>query len=95
MNGLGTAGFGDLDDLVGTQIAFTARGRAQQEGLIGHGNMACMTVRFRIDGNTTDAEAVSGLNHATGDLATVCDKNLIKHTVPPCRDRLHVLRTSA
>src|SRR5690554_5353597 len=95
MNGLSTAGFGDLDDLVGTQVAFTARGRAQQEGFIGHGNMTCMTVCFRVDGNTTDAQAVGGLNHSAGDLATVCNQYFIEHGRPPCRDRLYVLRTSA
>ena len=58
-------------------------GRAEQNGLIREADVAGVGIGFGIDGDGADAHAAGGLDDPTGDLAAVCNKDLVKHGLGP------------
>src|SRR3546814_1411229 len=64
-----------LDDAVHDQIALRGRRRADRDRLVGHLDMQAGRVRFGIDGDGADAEALCRPHDPDGDLAPVGDRS--------------------
>ena len=76
---LGAGAPARLDDLLGDQIGFTRRSRAEQHRLVGQADMAGVGVGVRIDSDGAYAHAAGGLDDAAGDFSAVGNKNFVKH----------------
>ena len=81
-----------LDDLVGDQIGFTRRSRAEQHRLVGQADMAGVGVGVRIDSDGAHAHAAGGLDDAAGDFSAVGNKNFVKHWGSPAAERRRHVR---
>ena len=79
MHGLGASLLAGGDYLVDHEIGFGRWGRADGDFLVSHLDVQRVFVGFRIDRNRLDAEAAGGLDNATGDLAAICDQDLVEH----------------
>ena len=81
MHGLGAGLTAGVHDLVDQQIAFGRRRRADQHGLIGHLDMQCIAIGFRVDGYRFYSHAARSLDDPAGDFAAICDQNSFEHVV--------------
>ncbi len=89
MDGLRAGGFRRGNDVVDDEIAFARRRRADQDRLIRQPHMARPGIRLGIHRHGANPHAARRFDHAAGNLATVCNQDLVKHQVSPtgCRSR--------
>ena len=73
---------GDLscaEDAVDLEVAFTACGGTDADGLVGQLDVQGINVGFGIDGDGADTEFLAGANNAKCDLAAIGDEDFLKH----------------
>jgi hypothetical protein len=70
-----------FDDLVGHQVRLTRGRRADQHRLVGELDMHRIAIGFGIHRDGRDAHLLRGLDDAAGDLAAVCNEDLLEHGV--------------
>ena len=75
---------GRLDDPIRDEIGLGSGRRPDQNGLVGHVDMDCVTIRFGIDGYRLDAHPLRGFYHTACDFAAVGDKDFLEHGGPLC-----------
>ena len=79
VDGLGARLLGDLDDLLDHQVALGGRPGAEQVRLVGAPRVRRVAIGLGVDRHAADAELLERAHHANGDLAAVCDKDLLEH----------------
>ena len=79
VQGLGSTGLEDLQDLLGVEVALGSGLAAECVGLVGQPHVERIAVEFAVDGNRRDTEVPAGADHPNRDLTSVGDKNLGKH----------------
>ena len=79
MDRLGAGGLGRCDDLLGDQIAFRRRGRADQDSLVSKLHRKAVGVGLGIDHHRFDPEASRRFDDAHGDFAAIGDQDLFEH----------------
>ncbi len=77
MDGIGAGRLGSGQDGFDLEIAFGRRRRADMDRFIGLADMFRARIGIGIDGDCRNAEPMAGLKDATGDLAPVCDEQLL------------------
>ena len=92
MHRLRTGRLAGGDDLVGDQIGLARRRRTDADGFVRQFDVQRVGVRLGVHRDGGDAHATRGADDAAGDLATVCDQDLVKHGGSPRRGRPHTLR---
>src|SRR5262249_35036683 len=87
MDGVDIRDLGRADDGGDVQIAARALGGPDANGLVGETRMQAVTVGFRIDRDSADAEFLARANDPPGDFAAIRDEDLPKRcgwqTAPP------------
>ncbi len=71
---LGPAVARGAEDARGVQIAFARRGRADQNGLVGHADVQRLRIGLGIDRDGAQAHLARGTDDAAGDLAAISDE---------------------
>ena len=71
--------FRGSDDLVGNQIGFRSRRRANMHRLIRHPHERRAGISVGIDRHRLDTHATGRLDHPAGDFATIGDKDFLEH----------------
>ena len=79
MNGLRPGRAADVHDFLDDEIALGRRRRSDQNGLIGHLDVKCVAIGFRIHGYGFDAHPASRLDDPAGDLAAIGDQYPFEH----------------
>ena len=79
MDGIGTAGQGDCDDLLPIEIAFARVCRADVVRLIRIAHMLRHDIHIGIDSNRRDPEVATGTDNSESDLAAIGDQDLLEH----------------
>ena len=82
MDGLGARGLHGLDDLVGNQVGFGGRRRTDMHGLIRHLDGHRAGIGIGIHNHRLHTHTAAGLDDADGDLAPVCNQDLLEHLYP-------------
>ena len=77
------AGPDRLHDLFDHDIGLVRRRRADVDRLVGHLDMQRVAICVGVDRDRPDAHAPCGLDNAAGDLAPVCDQDLVEHQSSP------------
>ena len=68
-----------LNDLLGDQIGFRCRRRADMDSLVRHCDMRAPCISVGIDGNRLDPHFLGGADNPAGDFATVGDQDFFEH----------------
>ena len=68
-----------LEDLLDHEVALGGRAGAEQVRLIGAPDVRRVAIGLGVDGHAGDAELLERSHHANGDLAAVCDQDLVEH----------------
>ncbi len=76
---LGAGAPARLDDLLGDQIGFARRSRAEQHGFIGQADVAGVGVGLGIDSNGADTHAPGGPDDTAGDFSAIGNEDLGEH----------------
>ena len=79
MHGLGTGRLAGSDDLVDQQIGFLRRRRADADGFVRQRHVHGILVRLGIHRDGGNPHLAGGLDDAAGDLAPICNQNLLEH----------------
>ena len=79
MNSIRISDLGGADDTRNVQVAVFTAGRADAHGFIGKLHMKGVTIRFREDGNSLDAQFLARADHTQGNFAPICYKNFLEH----------------
>jgi hypothetical protein len=79
MDGIGPGRLGRGDDLVGAQVAFAGRARADLDDFIGKRDERCRAIRRRGDGNAFYAQPACRAHNASCDFAAIGDQDLLQH----------------
>ncbi len=83
MNGSGTAGFGDGEDLVHRQISSRCAAFAQAVGFVGLHQVQACGVGFGIHRHTFHLQGAQGPQDTAGNGATVGDQQFVEHGITP------------
>jgi hypothetical protein len=81
VDGVGSAGSGDLRDLLAAQVSFGGSSAGQGIRFVGGANVQCIAVGLGVDGDSGDAHFLQRLGDADGDFATVGNEDLGEHTL--------------
>ena len=76
VNGFGACRLAGGDDLVGDQIGFRRRRRADVHGFIGFAHMQGLGIGIGIDGHRLDTHRARRADHAAGNFTAVGDQDL-------------------
>ena len=82
MDGLGAGRLAGGDDLVGDQVAFGGRRRADMHRLVGHLHKRRARVGVGIDRDGLDAHAARRADDAAGNFAAIGDEDFLEHLLP-------------
>ena len=67
------------EDRLGVEVALGRRLAAEGVGLVGHADVQCVTVEVGVHRHRGDAELAARPDHPDGDLAAVCNEDLLEH----------------
>ena len=70
------------EDRLGVEVALGRRLAAERVGLVGHAHVQGVAVEVGVDGHGADAQLAAGPDHPDGDLAAVCNEDLLEHAGP-------------
>ena len=76
---VGPALLDGVEDGLGVEVALGRRLAAERVGLVGHADVQGVAVEVGVDGHRADAQLATRPDHPDGDLAAVCNQDLLEH----------------